>query len=139
MTERLHSSLAGVCQKSELEPGVVSRRKRRADAAAALREAYADVDLRDGGICRVTGRFTVPGAPDGRSRREHHHLKGRRVRPEWVTVPKRIVTVCAEAHKLITAGWIAVEGTDATRELRFHWTELAKGKRPFEIVSRRQP
>ena len=119
------------------EPGVISRRKRRAEAASDLADAYADVDRRDGGYCWVTGRYTQPGAPGARVRREHNHLKGRNVRPEWVTRPERIITVCAEAHKLIHAGWIAVEGTDARKVIRFHWTALAKGRRPFEITSRR--
>lgn len=124
-------------QKSELEPAAISRRTRRAEEAKALTEAYAEVDARDAGICQVTGRYTQPGAVDVRVRREHHHLKGRNVKPEWVTKAERIICVSAEAHQLITLGWIAVEGTDARRTLRFHWTELVKGRRPFEIKSRR--
>jgi hypothetical protein len=124
-------------QKSELEPGVISRRKRRAEESKALTEAYAEVDARDAGICQVTGRYTQPGAIDPRVRREHHHLRGRNVRPEWVTKAEHIVLVCAEAHQLITMGWIAVEGTDARKPLRFHWTDLCKGRRPFEIRARR--
>jgi len=123
--------------KHDMEPGAVARRRRRAADAKALAEAYADVDRRDAGQCWVTGRFTMAGEPDRRLRREHHHLKGRNIKPEWVTVPKRIITVCAEAHQLITAGWIEVEGTDATKVIRFHWTDLCKGPRPFEIRSRR--
>jgi hypothetical protein len=44
--------------------------------------------------------------------------------------------VAAEAHELITRGWIAVEGTDARKPLFFHWTALAKTT-PFEILPRR--
>jgi hypothetical protein len=124
--------------KHDMEPRAVSRRKRRAADEKALADAYADVDARDAGYCLVTGRYTQPGAVDARVRREHHHLKGRNVKPEWVTRPERIITVAAEVHELITLGWIAVEGTDARKVLRFHWTELAKGKRPFEIRARRQ-
>jgi hypothetical protein len=123
--------------KHDLEPQAISRRKRRAEEAQALTEAYAEVDARDAGICRVTGRYTQPGAIDPRVRREHHHLRGRNVRPEWVTKAERIVLVCAEAHRLITLGWIDVEGTDARKELRFWWTDLCKGRRPFEIKGRR--
>lgn len=121
--------------KHQSEPSVVTRRKRRAADAKALAEAYADVDLRDGGFCWVTGRYTSPNTPDPRGRREHHHLKGRRVRPDWVTRPERIITVCAEAHQLITRGWIAVEGCDARKQLFFHWSELATSK-PFELRPR---
>lgn len=123
--------------KHDLEPSAVSRRKRRAADAKALAEAYADVDTRDGGYCLVTGRYTQPGAVDARVRREHHHLKGRNVKPEWVTRPERIVTLCAEAHQLVELGWIVIEGTDARKPLFCHWTQLAKSK-PFEIKARRE-
>ena len=119
-------------------PRVVEQHAKRKDAEKALREAYADVDLRDGGWCWVTGRFTFPGTPDARTRREHHHLKGRNVKPEWVTRPERIITVSAEAHSLITQGWIVVEGTDARKPLFFHYAEHVKPtQRPFTIKARR--
>lgn len=119
--------------------GRLERHERRSADTQALRDAYEEVDLRDASICWVTGRFTKPGAPDARQRREHHHLKGRNVRPDWVTVPKRIITVCAEAHQLIEGGFITVEGTDATKPLFFHWNEsMMRGRlKPFRIVSKR--
>lgn len=119
--------------------GRLDRHERRKTDQQALQDAYAEVDLRDASICAVTGRFTKAGAPDARVRREHHHLKGRNVRPEWVTVPKRIITVCAEAHDLITGGFIEVEGTDATKPLFFHWREdMMRGRvKPFRIVGKR--
>ena len=116
---------------------LLERRRKRLDKDAALREAYAEVDKRDGRICRVTGRLTIRGAVDPSSRREHHHLAGRRVRPEWRHDPNRIILVCAEAHQLITGGYLTVEGTDATGVLRFHWHGLEPKDRPFEIRSRR--
>jgi hypothetical protein len=121
--------------KSALVPSAVSRRQRRAADAKALQEAYDDVDARDGGICWATGRFTVSAAVDPRVRREHHHLKGRRVKPEWVCRSERIITLCAEAHALVTAGWIEIEGTDARRPLFFHWSAIATSK-PFELRPR---
>jgi len=121
------------------DPSPVTKHARRKLAEQALREAYAEVDLRDGGICWVTGRFTRPGAVDPRVRREHHHLKGRNVRPEWVTRPERIILVCNEAHLLITAGWIVVEGSDARKPIFFHWApHVDPKKRPFVIASKRQ-
>lgn len=113
-----------------------SKHEKRTADAAALAEAYADVDLRDGGYCWVTGRYTQPKHVDPRARREHHHLKGRRVRPDWVTNPHRIITVTAEAHQLITAGVIQVEGCDARKPIFFHWREGTKVK-PFVIKARR--
>ena len=119
--------------------GRLDRHERRKSDEQALLDAYAEVDLRDASICAVTGRFTKAGAPDARVRREHHHLKGRNVRPEWVTVPKRIITVCKEAHDLITGGFIEVEGTDATKPIFFHWREdmMRVRLKPFRIVGKR--
>ena len=80
-------------------------------------------------------RYTVSGSPDSRTRREHHHLKGRNVKPEWVFKPERIITLAAEVHELVTLGWIAVEGVDARKPIFFWWTSLAKS-RPFELRPR---
>lgn len=121
--------------KHDLTPVKVERHNRKAARKLALEEAYAVVDKRDQNICWVTGAHLSPGAADPKVRREHHHLKGRRVRPEWVTQPERIILVSALAHDLITKGWIAVEGTDARRQLFFHYTDLAKS-RPIVIKRR---
>ncbi len=120
------------------EPRAASKHRKRRDADAALVEAYADVDVRDAGYCWVTGRYTSSGAVDARVRREHHHLKGRNVKPEWVTRPERIITVCAEAHSLIACGWIVVEGCDAWKVIFFHWAAHVKpSQRTFVIKGRR--
>lgn len=120
-------------------PRVVTKHRKRVDADAALREAYAEVDARDAGYCWVTGRYTQSGAVDTRIRREHHHLKGRNVKPEWVTRPERIITVAAEAHALITAGYIVVEGANATKPIFFHWAAHVKPhQKPFRIAAARR-
>jgi hypothetical protein len=119
--------------------GRLDRRARKAQDEAELRAAYEEVDRRDGGFCRVTGRYTQPGAVAAESRREHHHLKGRRVRPEWVTDPKRIITVSREVHEYLTGHLIEVEGDDATKPLFFHWNEkLMRGRvKPFRLQGKR--
>lgn len=119
-------------------PRVSTRHQKRKQAKDALEAAYSEVDLRDGGYCQVTGRYTQSGAPDARVRREHHHLKPRSTAPEAKENPSNIVTVCAEAHQLITNGWIVVEGTDARRAVRFHWrSDIKASQKPFQIKSRR--
>lgn len=124
--------------KWDMEPRAVTKAKKRAADEAALAEAYAEVDQRDGGICAVTGRYTVAGAPDRRVRREHHHLHGRNVAPELVTTPSNITTVCKEAHDLITAGFIVVEGDDATKPIKFHWrSDVPASSRILRIQSKR--
>lgn len=121
-------------------PGIYTRGKRRKAAQAALDEAYAEVDQRDGPYCRVTGRYTQSHAVDPRVRREHHHLGARSTDPDRITDPTNIIVICKEAHDLFKAGWLVSEGANANKPVRFHWTKLApKPKdRPFEIRSRRQ-
>lgn len=131
----------------ELEPGAllkgqplaVTRKQRRADAKKRLDDAYADVDRRDAGYCWVTGAYTVPGAVSSEQRREHHHLRGRNVMPEWVFQPDRIITVRADVHQLITAGWLDVEGDDARQPIFFHWNSafVKPGKAPFHLAGKR--
>lgn len=124
--------------KGEIEPRAITKGKKRAADKEALGAAYADVDLRDGGFCYVTGRYTVAGSPDRRNRREHHHLHGRNVAPERVTDPANIITTCAEAHALIESGHIVVEGDDATKPIKFHWrSDVPASSRIFHIKSKR--
>ena len=119
-------------------PAAITRRRKRLAHDRKLAAAYAEVDLRDGGIYWVTGRYTR-SSPDPRFRRDHHHLRGRRVRPEYIYKPERIITTCAEAHRLITGGYIDVEGDDARRPLFFHWNAtMPKGEEPFVIVGKRR-
>lgn len=119
-------------------PLAVTKHRKRVDADAALREAYAEVDALDAGIRAVTGRYTSPGAVDPRVRREHHHLIPRSRDKGLIADAANIVTVCSEAHALIAAGWLIVEGTDARQVLRFHWREgIEASQRPFVIKSRR--
>lgn len=118
-------------------PRAIAKAAKRREGADALEAAYDDVDKRDAGYCWVTGRYTQPGAIDPRVRREHHHLRGRNVKPEWICEPSRIITVCAEAHQLITCGLISVEGDNARATIRFHWNGVPLAQRPFIIKSRR--
>jgi hypothetical protein len=121
-------------------PLAVYRAQRRSQREAALGAAYASVDERDKGICRATGRTTRAGDVDARVRREHHHLAGRRVRPDWRHDPARIVTLCAEAHQLVEAYALLVEGDNADGRLVFHWNEdvVPRGKEPFKLQSKRR-
>lgn len=117
----------------------LARRQRRADDEKRLRDAYAEVDRRHGPFCAVTGTRFKFDSPDPRLIRHHHHLKGRRVRPEWKYDPKRIIPVTAEVHDLIEGGFIDVEGDDATKPMFFHWNEgMMRGrKKPFALAARR--
>src|SRR5215207_9916600 len=93
---------AGHFFKHKMVPLAVERVNKKATKEDALQAAYDLVDKRDGGKCWVTGVATAKGAPDQALRREHHHLRGRRVMPEWREDADRIVTVSRLAHQLIT-------------------------------------
>lgn len=118
---------------------LLERKARRAVEEAVLAEAYEMVNVRDGNQCRVTGRFLQAGAVMAEVRREHHHLQPRSIAPDRVADPKNIILVCAEAHALITGGFLEVEGKDATKAIFIHWNESAmKGRvKPFRIVGKR--
>lgn len=124
--------------KHDEEPRVVTKARKQRAKERSLEDAYAAVDARDKNICWVTGRHVSPSAISASQRREHHHLKGRRVMPEWVNKAERIITVCAEAHQLITAGWVVVEGTDARKQLFFHWRADVKPDQKTLLIQRKR-
>lgn len=129
----------GASQKPAKGSGRLDRHARRAEADKALADAYEVVNVREGNVCKVTGRFLQAGAVDARVRREHHHLEPRSLAPDRVADPSNIILVSAEVHDLITGRFIEVEGTDANKPIFFHWNEAAmKGRaKPFRIVSKR--
>jgi hypothetical protein len=114
--------------KSADAPVSVQRSTKKQDKKDALDAAYRKVDKRDMDKCRATGVPLDPFASDYKHRREHHHLKGRNVKPEWREKPERICLVSKAVHDLINQGWIDVEGTDARKPLFFHYTALAKSR-----------
>jgi len=120
---------------SKGQPLAMVRHRRRAAAATRLQKAYRAVDARDHGFCLVTNTHTVTSTADSKRRREHHHLSGRRVMPEWVDKPERIITVTAFVHDLITAKWLIVHGTDARKPITFSWNRsiVAVGREPFRL------
>jgi len=128
---------AGALQKPQ--PRALTKGRKRAQEAADLEAAYADVDLRDGPTSRISGRYTQAGAIDPRVRREHHHIRPRSTHPSLAADASNIFVCSSEEHQLIHAGALIVEGVDACKELRFHWNyEICeRGKEPFRIKSRR--
>jgi hypothetical protein len=120
-------------------PRVVSRHQRKVAKQAALDQAYAVVNARDGNKCRCTGLPLDPRAKDDKHRREHHHLRERNVAPELRDDPANICLVSTAVHRLITAGYIVVEGTDATKRLVFTYADhVPKDARIVKIASKRR-
>ncbi len=128
----------GPHQKFQEPPAVVVRHKRKAVKAKSLEDAYLIVEIREKDRCQATGVHLRAGAIDDRIRREHHHIKGRRVRPEWREKPERILLVSALVHGLITAGLLQVEGELATA-CRIHWRpDVPADHRIVRLLSRRK-
>lgn len=121
------------------EPLYAQRHQRKVAAEKALEACYAQVEARDGNKCRVTGAYLQPGAVDPKVRREHHHLVKRSRDKILIDDPRNVILVSASAHRLITDGWLIVEGKDANQMLRFHWrNETPPSLKILTIKSRRK-
>ncbi len=128
--------LSNACPKPIKGMHIYSRRKNNTDR---LQDAYAIVNVRDENESRVSGCHLIGASADNRQRREHHHLRGRNVRPDWKYDPRRIMLCSAFEHGLLESGAILVEGDDADQRLVFTWNrELVKpGEEPLRIKSKR--
>lgn len=111
-----------------------------------LKAAYDAVDLRDGTICRVTGRQLVkgiPGSPQSKNARTwltRHHMKPRSTHPGDSYNPALIFVCSWEVHKHLQRYEIEIEGTDARKRLVFRWNPrifTGEKKPPFRIQSKR--
>ena len=112
-------------------PAVLERHDKRTEHEKKLAACYAKVDERDESICWVTGVTLTPFAENEKFRREHHHLKGRNVKPEWVYDQARVVTVSSAVHKLLQSHALEAFGTDARKPIYFAWNpNMVDIKRP---------
>jgi hypothetical protein len=110
-------------------------------AKASLEACYAQVEARDQNTCRVTGAHLSPGAVDPKARREHHHIVKRSRDRLLIDDPANVILVSAACHRLITDGWLIVEGADASlpNRLRYHWrNETPASLKIITIKSRRR-
>lgn len=112
---------------------------RRKTKAQRLLEAYEVVNRRDGNLSRVSGCYLLPTSADNRQRREHHHLKGRNVRPDWRCAPERIILCSAFEHGLLEHDAILYEGDDARERIVFFWNreKVKPGEEPIRLLSKR--
>jgi hypothetical protein len=125
--------------KWEVATDAIDRKVRKKDRAKRLKDAYDEVDERDSMVCWVTNTRLSRQSAEAAHVLTHHHLAGRNVKPEWKFIADRIITVSLEAHRLITAGIIEVEGDDARRAIRFHYREgTPLSSRVVKIASRRR-
>lgn len=119
-------------------PRVLVKRAKDTAHDRKLAKAYKAVNLREDNRCQVTGVNLTPGALDEKRRREHHHLKGRNVRPEWVYRSERIILVSKFIHDLLTANAIIPDGCDARKPIKFSWNRniVRAGHEPIRIPAR---
>jgi hypothetical protein len=117
------------------QPSVIAKQRRSVKRDRLIAQAYDAVNRRDGGRCRVTGVTLSGFSMDDKRRREHHHLRGRNVKPEWATQAKRIVLVSAYVHRLITANALVAHQRNADKPIQWSWNRnlVKKGKEPFRL------
>lgn len=125
----------GAFFKDRSVPAVLAKSRKDSEHERKLAKAYAAVNEREADVCQVSGVKLSAASRDEKRRREHHHLKGRNVKPEWVYEPKRIVLVSAYIHKLLQGKVILVDGTDATKPPTFTWNRrlVAPGREPMRL------
>ena len=72
---------------------------------------------------------------DHRRLREHHHLKGRNVRPEWIYKSERILLVSRFVHRLLEANALVPDGCNARKRIRFFWNDriVRPGEEPLRL------
>lgn len=116
----------------KVRPAALERHDKQTEHDRKLAAAYLKVDDRDDSVCWVTGVKLKPGVRDDHFRREHHHLKGRNVMPEWVYRPERIITVSADVHKYLTCNALLPSAADARKPIYFEWN-------PRMVDPKRQP
>lgn len=121
-------------------PRAIEKHARKVASDAALTDAYKLVDARDKRTCRATGRTLQPGAVMPQMRLERHHLAKRSTHKGLVADSQNIVTLAADAHQLVEAGALLIEGDNADERLVFHWNrEIVKpNKEPFKLLSKRK-
>jgi hypothetical protein len=116
-------------------PSGLAKHQKNTEHDRKLAKAYAVVNDREANTCQVSGAQLLAATKNPKRLREHHHLKGRNVKPEWVYEPRRILLVSKWIHDFLTANVILVDGTDATKPLVFRWNRnlVKPGKEPARL------
>lgn len=119
-------------------PGVVLK-ERRQQARDDKEQAWKDaIDKRDGMVSRVSGkRLSTTGGQ--KYLRDHCHIQSKKAHPELRYVVSNGFNASRYEHKLIHAGWIEIEGTNANKRLIFRWAAHVKpADRTFRMLSKRR-
>lgn len=119
-------------------PGVVLK-ERRKQAHEDREQDWKDaIDKRDGLVSRVSGKqLSTTGGQ--KHLRDHCHIKSKKAHPEIRYEVWNGFNASRYEHKLIHAGWIEIEGTDANKRLIFRWAAHVPQKdRTFRMLSKRR-
>jgi hypothetical protein len=122
---------------TSVTPRVLEKSRKESEHDRKLAKAYEAVNQREDNHCQVSGVKLQPKTANQRLLREHHHVKGRRVKPEWVYDPKRIVLCSKFIHDLFTGKVLLLESTDATKPLQLRWNRaiVKPGKEPIRLAN----
>lgn len=120
-------------------PGVVLK-ERRKQTHDEKEQAWKDgIDKRDGLVSRVSGKLLAANTSDPKVLRDHCHIKGKKAYPALRYEVWNGFNASRYEHKLIHAGWIEIEGTDADKRLIFRWAAHVKPEdRTFRMLSKRR-
>lgn len=119
----------------KVRPKGLVRHEKGVAKDAALAAAYRKVEIREDNRCRVTGVELLASCRSDKLRREHHHLVGRNVKPEWRHKAERIILVSAYVHGFLESSALLAHGTDARKPITFSWNKnlVQPGKAPFRL------
>jgi hypothetical protein len=120
-------------------PGVVLK-DRRQQAKDDREQAWKDaIDKRDGFMSRVSGKPLAANTTSPKLLRDHCHIQSKKTHPEIRYEVWNGFNASRYEHKLIHAGWIEIEGTDANKRLIFRWAAHVPAKdRTFRMLSKRR-
>lgn len=119
-------------------PGVILKARRKAtkdDQEQAWKDA---IDKRDGMFSRISGKALSTNLTDQMTLRDHCHIKSKKAWPSMRYLVSNGFNASRYEHKLIHAGAIEIEGTDANKRLIFRWADhVPVSDRTFRIKSKR--
>jgi hypothetical protein len=120
---------------TSVTPAVIAKGRKKSEHERKLAEAYREVEVREDNVCQVSGVKLQPRTDNPKRLREHHHIKGRNVKPEWVYESKRIVLCSKFIHDLFTGKALILDSTDATKPLALRWNRaiVKPGKEPIRL------
>lgn len=131
-------AFAGTNFKWQMEPVVVRKERRKQTADEKEQEWKDAIDKRDGMVSRISGKPLDTNVANLKTLRDHCHIKSKKAHPALRYLVSNGFNASRFEHKLIHAGWIEIEGTDANKRLIFRWADHVPAKdRTFQIKSKR--